>query len=247
MATLIRPLRIALFSTSKTLLPHLQQLNPISVSSPNKIDLNPPSSHTTITTIRNYITEMRNSAVHDYILRHLRNEMQYEFDRFPLKQPVDEFKSFKIDDRPGEQWITMKRKFANSEEIKLEVTMFDGSVPSPQASDVTKNNDILHLTFIVDISKGDCESLEIMCSGWPDSLEIKKLFIRRSDKMPAQVYDGPDFNELDDELQESLYEFLEERGVDDEMAAFLHQYMKNKERNEYIRWMGTVKSYIEEK
>ncbi|WCJ40405.1 Mitochondrial glycoprotein family protein [Euphorbia peplus] len=190
---------------------------------------------------------MRSSAVQDHILRLIRQEMQYEFDFSPPKQPVDEFKSFKIDDNPGEQWINLKRKFANSEEINLEVTMFDGSIPSSVAKDVTENIEILRLTFIVNISKGDSESLEIMCSGWPDSLEIKKLFIRKSDKMPANAYVGPDFNELDDELQDSVYAFLEERGVDDEMAGFLHQYMKNKERNEYIRWMGTVKSYIEEK
>ena len=52
---------------------------------------------------------------------------------------------------------------------------------------------------------------------------------------------------LDDELQESLYEFLEARGIDDDLAAFLHEYMKNKDKTEFIRWMGTVKTFIEKK
>lgn len=55
------------------------------------------------------------------------------------------------------------------------------------------------------------------------------------------------YRELDEELQDSLYEFLEDRGIDDEMAVFLHEYVKNKDRNEFIRWMGTVKTYIESK
>lgn len=50
---------------------------------------------------------------------------------------------------------------------------------------------------------------------------------------------------LDDELQDSLYEFLEERGINEQLAVFLHEYMRNKDRIEVIRWMQTVKSYIE--
>ena len=53
--------------------------------------------------------------------------------------------------------------------------------------------------------------------------------------------------ELDDKLQDSLYDYLEIRGINDELAAFLHSYMKNKDKTEFIRWMGTVKSFVEKK
>lgn len=53
--------------------------------------------------------------------------------------------------------------------------------------------------------------------------------------------------ELDDELQDALYDFLEERGVDDELAVFLHQYMENKDKTEFIKWMNTVKHFVEKK
>lgn len=53
--------------------------------------------------------------------------------------------------------------------------------------------------------------------------------------------------ELDDELQDSLYEFLEARGIGDDLAIFLHSYMKNKDKTEFMKWMGTVKSYIEKR
>ncbi|KDP41993.1 hypothetical protein JCGZ_27011 [Jatropha curcas] len=241
MARSVRPLRRILLSPPKNLFPELQQLHPNAIPVFHKIEL----PQTIIT--RNYISEMRKSAFQENILRILRSEIQYEFDRAPPKQPVAKFKSFAIDDRPGEQWISLKRKFAENEEIKVEATMFDGATPSSKSSDVTNNNVQLHITLIVNISKGDGDALEIMCSAWPDSIEITKLFTRKSNKMPAQAYVGPDFKELDDELQDSLYEFLEARGINDEMAAFLHEYMKNKDRTEYIRWMGTVKSYMEEK
>ncbi|KAJ4829146.1 hypothetical protein Tsubulata_012153 [Turnera subulata] len=238
MATLIRPLRKTL---SKTLIALQKPIFRID----RKIGMNPlglhPPSHSILT--RTYISEMRKAAFTETILRLIRNEIQYELDHSPPKQPVSRFDSFEVDERPGEQWISLTREFSRNEEIKVEATMFDGAIaaPKPGMEDAVQQ----HMTMIVSISKGDNDVLEFMCSAWPDSVEIKKLFIRRSAKMPAQAYVGPEFKELDDELQDSLYEYLEARGITDEMATFLHQYMKNKGKAEFMRWMGNVKSHIE--
>lgn len=111
-----------------------------------------------------------------------------------VMQPVNKFGSFLVDGRPGERWITLKRQFAN-EDMKVEVTMFDGAVPAPRASGgvVDANEMQLHITLIVNISKGDGGVLEIMCSAWPDSIEIERLFLRAEKNMPAEPYAGPVF------------------------------------------------------
>ncbi|XP_044479629.1 uncharacterized protein At2g39795, mitochondrial-like [Mangifera indica] len=204
-------------------------------------NLNPISQ----TTRRNYVSEMRKSAFEGNVLRLLRNEIQYELEHSPPKQPITKFNSFTVDERSGEQWIRLNRKFGEKEDIKLEVTMFDGSIPVSKGGVVTGEEVQLPITLIVNITKGDGEVLEIMCSAWPDTIEITKLFVREKNKTSGQPYAGPGFKELDDELQNSLYEFLEERGIDDQLAIFLHEYMRNKEKSEFIRWMQTVKSYIE--
>lgn len=192
---------------------------------------------------------MRKSAFEGNILRLLRNEIQYELGRSPPLQPVPEFNSFVVDERPGEQWIRLNKKFGENEEIKVEVTMFDGSVPVKNNGNVTTEEDVtLHITFIVDIFKGEGSNvLEFVCSAWPNSMEIEKVFTRDHEQMAGSPYMGPGFKELDDELQNSLYEFLEARGVNDDLAVFLHGFMKNKDKTEFIRWMGTVKSFIEKK
>lgn len=194
---------------------------------------------------------MRKSAFEGNILRLLRNEIQYELDRSPPNQPVSKFNSFTVDNRSGEQWISLKRKFGHNEDIKIEATMFDGSVPAKKSGGGGGGlgEDVqLHITMIVNISKEEGgNALEIICSAWPDTIEINRLFVRKSGNMTAHPYTGPEFKELDDELQDSLYEFLEARGINDDLATFLHTYMKNKDKTEFIRWMGTVKSYIEKK
>ncbi|XWS11720.1 hypothetical protein CRYUN_Cryun37aG0023800 [Craigia yunnanensis] len=231
MAWLVRPLRKTLSSPClKTLLLVRQHPKPTSLFSS-----------------RNYISDMRKSAFQSNILRLLRKEIQYEHERCPPKQPITRFNSFTIDDRPGEQWIRLKRKFGEKEDITIEATMFDGSIPVSKSGKV--GDDVqLHITFIVNISKGvDSNVLEIMCSAWPDAIVIKKLFVRGHNRTPDQPYFGPEFKELDDEVQDSLYEFLEERSINDKLAIFLHEYMKNKDKSEFIKWLGTVKSYIEKK
>lgn len=194
---------------------------------------------------------MRKSAFEGNISRLLRREIQYELQSSPPKQPITKFDSFMLDGRPGERWIKLKRQYAD-EAIKIEATMFDGAAPAPSASAsgglATADDMQLHITLIVSISKGEGDGvLEIVCSAWPDSIEINRLFVNANKKMPAEPYAGPEFKELDDELQDSLYDFLEVRGINEGLAVFLHEYMKNKDKVEFIKWMERVKSFIERK
>ncbi|XP_044486494.1 uncharacterized protein At2g39795, mitochondrial-like isoform X1 [Mangifera indica] len=240
------------------------------------LNLNPTSQ----TTIRNYISEMRKSAIEGNILRLLRSEIQYELERSPPKQPwlcngvhsfrpmtpvrimgesmkmmglmvcqmpIAKFNSFTVDEQSGDQWIRLNRRFGENEDIKVEATMFDGCIPFSKDGVAAGEDVKLHISLIVNISKGDGDVLEFMCSAWPDTIEITKLFIRDDNKMSAQPYVGPEFKELDDELQDSLYTYLEERGIDEQLAIFLHEYIRNKEKTEFIGWMQSVKSYIEKK
>ncbi|XP_013641693.2 uncharacterized protein At2g39795, mitochondrial [Brassica napus] len=193
-----------------------------------------------------YVSEMRKSAFEGNILRLIRSEIQSELDHSPPLKPEDRFGPFTVDERPGEQWVSLRRKYGDKEDIKIEATMFDGSVPSSKSTSGDPEDVQLHITFVVNISK-DGQTLEIMCSAWPDTIQISKFFVRKSSKNSPNAYVGPEFDEMEDELQDSVYQFLEERGISDDLAVFLHQYMKNKDKAEYIRWMETVKSYVEQK
>uniref|UniRef100_A0A803MBZ3 Mitochondrial glycoprotein family protein n=2 Tax=Chenopodium quinoa TaxID=63459 RepID=A0A803MBZ3_CHEQI len=163
--------------------------------------------------------------------------------------PPFEINGFKVAERPGEQWISLEKQFGENEVIKLEATMFNGSVPVPNQGEKAglPGQDVqLHISMIVSIFKNNSNQvLEFVCSAWPDTIAISKLFVRQQAKVPLNPYTGPKFRELDDELQDSLYEFLEERQIDDTLCVFLHNYVNYKEKAEYIRWMNSVKSVME--
>ena len=105
-----------------------------------------------------------------------------------------EFNSFNVEDQPGEQWIRLRGKFGENETIKIEATMFDGSVIVPKPGDDSSGEDVrLHISLLVDISKGEGCDLEFICSAWPDHIEIQKVYILNRDRSLSQPYMGPNF------------------------------------------------------
>ncbi|CAM8892534.1 hypothetical protein QQ045_025406 [Rhodiola kirilowii] len=179
--------------------------------------------------------------------RIIQKEIEYQLEPVPPSQPVTRFGNFEMIDMPGNQLIKLKGKFGGSEDIEIEVGMFDGCifVPTP-GDDSTGTNRHMHLSMLLHIKKGQgFNQLKIICSAWPDCLEIQKVAIFPLDQSQRTPYMGPDFKSLDEKIQIPFYEFLEERGISDELASFLHEYMKNKDRIEVVRWFQKVQSLVE--
>ncbi|CAH2077304.1 unnamed protein product [Thlaspi arvense] len=187
-----------------------------------------------------------NSPFRSNILRILRNEIQYQSDYAPPHQPATEFKSYSVQDCPGEQCIVMKGNFGRDETIKMEATMFDGFMTVPRTGLDASGRDLrLHISLLVDISKADgSEEIEFLCSVWPNRIEIQKLYMLRRNQVTGQPYMGPKFESLKYDFQTAIKEFLRVRGIDGELCFFLHEYMMNKDRIELIQWLRKLNSFI---
>ncbi|KAL7619594.1 Mitochondrial acidic protein mam33 [Parahypoxylon ruwenzoriense] len=59
------------------------------------------------------------------------------------------------------------------------------------------------------------------------------------------IYPGPPFGSLDEDLQILMERYLEERGITQALAVFVPDYMDIKEQREYQTWLKDVKSFIE--
>lgn len=53
------------------------------------------------------------------------------------------------------------------------------------------------------------------------------------------VYEAPPFDNLDQELQSMIYQYLEDRGIDTELAVSLPEYVNFKEQREYVQWLDS--------
>ncbi|KAF0919826.1 hypothetical protein E2562_031684 [Oryza meyeriana var. granulata] len=197
-----------------------------------------------------YISDMRRSAFADRLLRSLRSEIS-SCRPGPAPSPPPSA-PFAVDDRPGEQWIRLRRAFDDEEEeVRVDATMVDGATAPTRSGEVAGPDAgrplRLHISVHVEVTKAARPELALTfeCSAWPDELEVERVYpARRGGPAPVQQYMGRQFRELDEEMQSSVHDYLEHRGVNDELAAFLHSYMENKEQTELVRWLKNVEGYI---
>jgi len=59
------------------------------------------------------------------------------------------------------------------------------------------------------------------------------------------LYIGPTFDTLDVSLQGEFEKFLQERGINETVAAFIPEYCEYKEQQEYVKWLGKVKTFVD--
>jgi complement component 1 Q subcomponent-binding protein len=72
-----------------------------------------------------------------------------------------------------------------------------------------------------------------------------RSFASAAERDATSSYNGPDFEDLDDSLQESFDEFLAEAGITDEVCDFVDASAMDKEQREYMRWLKNVESFIQ--
>lgn len=59
------------------------------------------------------------------------------------------------------------------------------------------------------------------------------------------IYPGPPFGTLDEDLQLLMEGFLDERGINSTLAVFVPDYMDVKEQREYLAWLNNVKGFVD--
>lgn len=105
--------------------------------------------------------------------------------------------------------------------------------------------------FGVVVSKGG-KTVIIQCrSGY--EVSVDSVTVREGDMdkvlaglaggegLHAALYQGPEFTELAEDLQESFVKYVvSECGVDDDVVAFISMYCDHCEQEEYVSWMKTA-------
>jgi len=163
---------------------------------------------------------------------------------------------FEIENNPGQRTIILKSNYQN-ETIRVEVDM-----PQPDEIEEGENDDDdddddddagddeaksgPSIPLVVSITKGSGLCLEFGITALPDEICIDSLSIKLPDTSEDQLaYEGPDFNDLDENLQKAFHKYLEIRGIKPRTTNTLREYMDIKESNEYLLWLKNIKKFIE--
>ncbi|KAI3712674.1 hypothetical protein L1987_71236 [Smallanthus sonchifolius] len=234
MAGIIQTYRRALLSLPKSLIPQFHQ--PFALQTNKSPTIFATSTFSTSSL-------QHKSPFESNLVRMLTNEIEVESEYAPPHQAEKIFSSFMVEDRPGEQFVTLRGKSTLDENIKIEATMFDGVSPN-----MDEDNAQLHISLLVDILKGGegDDMLEFVCSAWPQRLEIQKLYVfGLGGGTLTRPYTGPDFRVLDKKIQSAMYEFLNARGVNNDLCLFLHRHVWNKDKIEHTQRLKLLRSYFQ--
>ncbi|KAJ2437547.1 Mitochondrial acidic protein mam33 [Coemansia sp. RSA 2424] len=71
------------------------------------------------------------------------------------------------------------------------------------------------------------------------SVSLEKDWARK------QVYCGPIFGQLSDDLKENVDEFLAERSIDTALTLFMQDFIEYKEQGEYLNWLKKFKAFVD--
>ncbi|PWA86294.1 glycoprotein family protein [Artemisia annua] len=100
--------------------------------------------------------------------------------------------------------------------------------------------------MVIKVSKTGGPCLEFGVTAYADEIVIDSLSVKDPDMTEDQLpYEGPRFDELDENLQKAFHKYLEIRGIKPSATNFLHEYMINKEHKEYTNWLKNLKKFVE--
>ncbi|KAI3458650.1 hypothetical protein Pfo_015313 [Paulownia fortunei] len=210
---------------------------------------------------RNLLQRSFPSFLHQYstktssnesLLRVIESEIQcaVESQEDDQAEEVPQGFPFKIEDHPGLQTITLTREY-QGETISVEVHMPDlvtGEDDDDNDNDEEEEEKANQssIPLVVRISKKSGPCLEFGCTAYPDEIAIDSLSVKDPENSEDQIaYEGPDFADLDENLQKAFHKYLEIRGIKPSTTNFLHGYMVDKDSREYITWLKNLQKFVQ--
>ncbi|KIJ25496.1 hypothetical protein M422DRAFT_38655 [Sphaerobolus stellatus SS14] len=170
-----------------------------------------------------------------------------------------------IETQPGSDEITLLRTFGN-EQIRLMFTIADIDSNPPESLMESEEQETPEeeqeiptypirtaITVTKSGSKGAL-SIDAICQDGLFTLENIAFYADAklgtelsadADWKRRGLYMGPQFEHLDVNVQEEFEAYLRERGISEGLALFIPEYAEFKEQQEYVRWLESVKGFVD--
>ncbi|KAI3705620.1 hypothetical protein L1987_75859 [Smallanthus sonchifolius] len=191
---------------------------------------------------------VRRPSSDDSLLRVIDAEIKCSEESFEESEGVPEGFPFELDDTLGQTTISLTREY-QCETIHVEVepsSLVTGDEEDSDDDGKSDKDDQASLPMVVKVSKEGGPSLEFSVTAYPDEIVIESLSVKDPEMTEDQLpYEGPRFDELDENLQKAFHKYLEIRGIKPGMTNFLHEYMVNKDHREYTNWLKNLKKFVE--
>ena len=177
-------------------------------------------------------------------------EVEIEHERTNYKQPEELSGGppapFTLTESKGDTLMTLTRSYG-SETISVDVMVNEQPDEEPFENEEGEMDVDVSVEFVVTCSKGKGQDLVFECKSDGSYLDIIHVALEEDgddDDVDDAFYTGPDFEELDESLQDSFLAFLEERDITPELGEWLMHLVHDKEQREYMYWLEKVKHFV---
>ena len=180
------------------------------------------------------------------------------------KGPPEPFEMIETD---GDCEITLVRAFGDDEEIAVtfnatedpyEEDEYFASEVDGAAGETDEEDEDVTIYFSVSVSRSDGhEGLEFSCATDGETVEVRNVRYEslggasgdgEADEDDEDAYfssyPGPNYDELDESVQEEFHKYLEARGIDSTLANYIAEVHVDKEQREYTRWLENVANFV---
>ena len=140
----------------------------------------------------------------------------------------------------------------SSEDDESTGSLFDQMTEGGGGDNEEEEEDAVAVRFTVMISRAG-QTMVYTCLSEDAVANVERVAVVDGDDIEdliangvdEKAYQGPEFTELAEDLQESLCEFIDDvAGVDTNLASFIAMYADYKEQTEYVDWLRKVKSMV---
>jgi len=180
-------------------------------------------------------------------------EIKHEEDQYEQAKEIKSFVSgseFKLVDTAGDVNMALERDMGDKV-VRIEWQLTSPFDPDADAEGENQGYEQEATDFCVTVeSKSAGCGMTFYCSTQTGEdhryvIGNVKNFASAEEKDSITSYNGPEFEDVDEKLQEALDEYLSEVGMNNQVCDFIDAVALDKEQREYIRWLKTTKSFLE--
>ncbi|CAM6083210.1 unnamed protein product [Calypogeia fissa] len=162
-------------------------------------------------------------------------------------------KPWTLTDKPGQAPVILRRSYGEEDIAVTCVYQSDGygddENPEEDINSEDEDMDASGLgscvNMTITINKGaDNPTLEISAASYGTQITIEHVYFWEDKDSKEAVYEGPNFLQLDEEVQTQFEKFIKARGVNKELTGYLFTILADKEQREYMRWLQKVDAFL---
>uniref|UniRef100_A0A7S4T469 Mitochondrial glycoprotein domain-containing protein n=1 Tax=Alexandrium monilatum TaxID=311494 RepID=A0A7S4T469_9DINO len=196
---------------------------------------------------------LSSSAAGSKVVKTLTSEIKHEEEQYEQAKEIRKFlknSEFKLVESEGDVNVMLEREVGDKV-VRIEWQLTSPFDPDADAEGEEGGYDQEATDFCVTVeSKTNGTGLSFYCSTQTGEdhryvIGNVKSFSSTEERESVGAYNGPEFEDIDDKLQEALDEYLAEVGMNNEVCDFIDAVALDKEQREYIRWLKTAKAFLE--